>query len=386
MLLDVRFLFSHFFTVLLLVAAVIVFKTILAGLAAGTLRFPLRTTILVGLGLCQVGEFSFILAEIGNRLGLLAGDLYQLFLAVSILTMTVTPVIISLAPRWAGALVRIPGLTRFQGELFSDMASQPARLRDQVIIVGFGVNGRNLARAAESGSIPYLIVEMNPETVREERAKGQPILFGDASQEQVLEVAGLREARVLVIVINDAAAVRRITEMARRLSPKIYIIVRTRFLQEVQPLYELGADEVIPEEFETAVEIFTRVLRKYLLPRDQIEKFTSEVRSEGYQMFRTPVDVPPSFCDLSLHIPDMEVAAFLIKEGSWAEGKSLAETALRKHHGITVMAVRHQGQTRANPGGEARLAAHDLVVVMGHPDRLINLKDLLDKGPETLAA
>jgi CPA2 family monovalent cation:H+ antiporter-2 len=309
-----------------------------------------------------------------------------LFLAVSILTMAATPVIISLAPGWAAALVRIPGLTRFHGERVSDSVSQPPRLKDHVLIVGFGVNGRNLARAAQAGRIPYRIVEMNAETVREERAKGEPILFGDASQEQVLAVAGLEEARVLVLVINDAAVVRRITEMARRLNPKIYIIVRTRFLQEVQPLYELGADEVIPEEFETAVEIFTRVLRKYLLPRDQIEKFTSEVRSEGYQMFRTPVDLPPSFCDLSLHIPDMEVATFLIKEGSWAEGKSLAEMDLRKKFGVTVMAARQQGQTQSNPDGDFRLAAHDLVVVMGHPDRLINLKDLLEIGPEALAA
>jgi CPA2 family monovalent cation:H+ antiporter-2 len=382
MLLDVRFLINHFFWVLLLVGAIMAAKTILAALAAGTLRFPLRTILLVGLGLCQVGEFSFVLAEMGSRFGLLAGDHYQLFLAVSVLTMAATPFLIPLAPRVADSFLRIPGLARFQSGILPDKEIQLPLLNDHLLIVGFGVNGRNLARAARGGQIPYLILEMNPETVREERDKGEPIFFGDASQEPVLETAGLERARILVVVINDAAAVRRITETARRLNPKIYLIVRTRFLQEVEALYALGADEVIPEEFETAVEIFTRVLKKYLFPRDHIEKFTADVRAEGYQMFRKPEVTPPSFSDLSLHIPDMEVATFLIIEGSWADGKSLAEMELRKKHGVTVMAVRHQGQTRPNPDGDARLAAHDLVVVMGHPDRLVDLEALLEKGPE----
>jgi CPA2 family monovalent cation:H+ antiporter-2 len=386
MLLDVRFLLDHIFWVLLLVAVIMLLKTLLAALAAGSLRFPLRTTLLVGLGLCQVGEFSFVLAEMGGRFGLLAGDHYQMFLAVAVLTMAATPLLVPQAPRLADGFLKIPGLDRFQAGILPDKGIQPAPLNDHLIIVGFGVNGRNLARAASGGQIPYLILEMNPETVRDERAKGEPIFFGDATQEPVLETAGLERARILVVVINDAAAVRRITETARRLNPKIYLIIRTRFLQEVEALYSLGADEVIPEEFETAVEIFTRVLQKYLFSKDHIEKFTAEVRSEGYQMFRKPEVIPASFCDLSLHIPDVEVTTFLIKPGSWADGKSLAEMALRKKYGVTVMAVRHRGQTRPNPDGDTRLAAQDLVVVMGDPERLIDLENLLEKGPEAVAA
>jgi CPA2 family monovalent cation:H+ antiporter-2 len=384
MLLEVRFLIDHIMGVLLLVAAIIVWKTILAALAAGSLGFPLRTTLLVGLGLCQVGEFSFVLAEMGGRFGLLSGSQYQTFLAVSILTMAATPFLVPLSPRVADAWLRLPGLRRFQGRILPDQGIQLPSLNDHLIIVGFGLNGRNLARAARGGQIPYLILEMNPETVREEREKGEPIFFGDATQEPVLEMAGLERARVLVVVINDAAAVRRITETARRLNAKIYLLVRTRFLQEVEALYALGADEVIPEEFETAVEIFTRVLQKYLFPKDHIEKFTAEVRAEGYQMFRRPEVPPPSLYDLSLHIPDMEVTTFLIKEGSWAEGKSLAEMELRKKYGVTVMAVRHRGHTQPNPEGGTRLAAPDLVVIMGHPERLIDLEVLLEKGPKSV--
>ena len=209
MLLDMRFLIDHLLWVLLLVAAIMLLKTLLAALAAGSLRFPLRTTLLVGLGLCQVGEFSFVLAEMGGRFGLLAGDHYQMFLAVAVLTMAATPFLVPLAPRLADGFLKIPGLARFQAGILPDKGIQPAPLNDHLIIVGFGVNGRNLARAARGGQIPYLILEMNPETVREERARGEPIFFGDATQEPVLETAGLERARILVVVINDAAAVRR---------------------------------------------------------------------------------------------------------------------------------------------------------------------------------
>ena len=371
MLLDVRFLINHLFWVLLLAGAIMAAKTILAALAAGTLRFPLRTILLVGLGLCQVGEFSFVLAEMGSRFGLLAGDHYQLFLAVSILTMAATPFLVPLAPRVADSFLKIPVLARFQSGILPDKGIQLPPLNDHLLIVGFGVNGRNLARAARGGQIPYLILEMNPETVREERDKGEPIFFGDATQEPVLELAGLGRARVLVVVINDAAAVRRITEMARRLNPKIYIIVRTRFLQEVPALYALGADEVIPEEFETAVEIFTRVLKKYLVPQEDIGRLTADVRSEGYRMFRTPTLSGLALEDLKRHVPDMDIHTFRVGLYAPVTAKTLSELDIRKRYGVTVLAIRRGSEMLVNPDGEMRGRPDDLWFVMGNPDQLV---------------
>ncbi|MEJ2053492.1 MAG: NAD-binding protein, partial [Calditrichaceae bacterium] len=130
---------------------------------------------------------------------------------------------------------------------------------DHLIIIGYGVNGKNLAHAARTQKIPYIILEMNPDTVREEKKKGEPIIFGDAAHKYVLEKACLNDARIVVIAINDPTATRSITESVRRMSQNVYILVRTRYLSEIGPLTELGADEVIPEEFETSVEIFSRV-------------------------------------------------------------------------------------------------------------------------------
>jgi CPA2 family monovalent cation:H+ antiporter-2 len=223
---------------------------------------------------------------------------------------------------------------------------------------------------ATAAGIPHVIIEMNPESVRQEKVQGKPIFYGDATQETVLHHAGVAEARVVVVAISDAAATRRITEIVRRLNPKVQLIARTRFVQEVKPLYELGADEVVPEEFETSVEIFTRVLRKYLVPRDEIEKFVSEVRSDGYQMLRSGSRDSLSFSDLSLNLPDVEISTLRVAERSPVDGQSLAQVALRKKHGVSVLAIRREERMISNPDAETQLRANDVVVVLGTPDRI----------------
>ena len=249
-------------------------------------------------------------------------------------------------------------------------ADKKIRQKDHIIIIGFGVNGRNMARSAKIAGIPYVIIEMNPETVRIEKLKGEPIYYGDAIQEAVLEHARIKNARVLVVVISDPTATRGITAMARRLNPKIYIIARTRFLQEMKPLYELGANEVIPEEFETSVEIFTRVLGKYLIPRDEIEKFIAEVRADGYEMFRSLSKESASFSDLKLHLPDVEISIIRVNEGSSLVGKSLAQIELRKKYGVTLLAIRRDAQIISDPGGDTKFCANDILVFLGSPNKI----------------
>ena len=238
------------------------------------------------------------------------------------------------------------------------------------MIIGYGVSGRNLARAARIGGIPYVIIEMNPETVKKEKERGEPIFFGDATQEAILQAAHLGEARILIAVINDPAAVRRVVEVARRVNPAIYIIVRTRYVKEVQPLQELGADEVIPEEFETAVEIFTRLLKKYLVPQEDIERLTAEVRSEGYQMLRASTLSGLALEDLRRHVPDMDIHTYRLGLYAPAAAKTLSELDLRKHYGVTVLAIRRGSEMLVNPDGEMRGRPDDLWFVMGSPDQL----------------
>jgi CPA2 family monovalent cation:H+ antiporter-2 len=370
MLLNVDFFLQEPLNIALIAAVVLAAKALIAGGAALALGFPLRTTILVGLTLCQVGEFSFVLSKAGVANNLLSGPNYQMFLDVSVLTMALTPFIIAFAPRLADGAMRLPLPSRLKTGTFLSVAPDIVQKEDHLIIIGYGVTGRNVARAAQTAAIPYVITEMNPETVRYERQKGQPIYFGDATNPEILHLVNIPAARIVVIAINDPAATRRITELTRKLNRTVYIIVRTRYLTELQALFELGADEVIPEEFETSVEIFTRVLRKYLVPKSDIEKFVQEVRSGSYRMLRGLGKDFESLADLKYYLKDVEISTIRLEPGAPLEGKTLAETELRKQFGITVLAVRRAAEMLFNPEPDMKLHANDVLIVLGAPEKL----------------
>ncbi len=373
MLLDVGFLFRQPGTIALIALGILVIKSIIACFATVLLGFPFRTSILVGLALSQVGEFSFILSRTGVEHGLLTGNIYQMFLAFSVLSMAATPFIITLAPRLADIILRLPLPKRLISGFYPVPEIKVKIKKDHLIIIGFGVNGRNVARAARLSGIPYVVIEMNPETVRSEQAQGEPIYYGDSTQEVVLQHANIKDARIVVTAINDPAATRRITEIIRRLNQKVHLIVRTRYFQEMKPLYELGANEVIPEEFETSVEIFTRVLAKYLIPKAKIEGLVAEIRSDGYEMFRSLYKKSLSVSDLKFQLPDVEISALKVAERSPLVGKSIAEINLRKRFGVTVLAIRRNSQILSNPHADTQFLSDDTLVVLGLPEKIANL-------------
>jgi CPA2 family monovalent cation:H+ antiporter-2 len=371
MLFDLEYFVHHPAIILSLAVCVLVGKVLIAFFIPAILGFPLRTMALVGLALGQVGEFSFILSRVGLEYHLLDRNSYQIFLGVSILTMAATPFVLGWSPKISGWLLTLPLPGRMRSGLkSSEIESAPehaAHLQDHLIIVGFGMNGRNVARSARAAGIPYIITEMNPETVRNEKAAGEPIHYGDASQDAVLLHAKVRQARVVVVGIPDPIATRRTVEIARKLNPSVYIIARTRFFLEAAPLYELGASDVVSEEFETSVEIFTRVLVKYLVPRDKIEQFVAEVRSDGYQMLRSPSGEKTTFADLKFALPDVEVNMAWVAEGSPLAGKTIAEIGLRRSFGITLLAVRRETEIISNPESTLGLSAGDILVFLGKP-------------------
>jgi K+:H+ antiporter len=384
MLLDVEFLIERPAVIAIVAFSVMALKLILACLTVSLLGFPLRTSILCGLSLCQVGEFSFVLFLTGADMGLLEKNLYQLFLDVSVLTMAATPFAIALAPKFADWVVKLPlpaklkrGFTR---AVFAGKRGRHRTLRDHLIIVGFGLNGRNVVRAAKVAGIPYVVIEMNPQTVRVESAKGEPIFYGDASQEAVLEEVGVQKARVVVVVISDPLATRKIAAAVRKENPNVFLIVRTRFVTEMESLYAIGANQVIPEEFETSIEIFSRVLARYLIPRNEIERLIAEARSGGYDMFRSLSKESLSFSDLKCQIPDVDIMTFSVGEGSSIAEKSLAQIELRKKHGVTVLAIRRGDQMVSNPEGNMVIRAGDLLVVLSEPTKLAHFAHLFLDG------
>ncbi|MGW8265587.1 MAG: cation:proton antiporter domain-containing protein [Longimicrobiales bacterium] len=377
MLLDVSFVAREFLSVSLIALLVLGLKAGVAALAIRLLGLSLRTALIAGLALSQVGEFSFILSRVGIGFGLLPGAYEQLFLAVSVLTMAATPFVISAAPAVSGAIVGLPLPAWLKGQPL-DVSRDPVdvgaeALEDHLIIVGFGVNGRNLARAARVAGIPYVVVETNPDTVRREAREGESIFFGDAMQPAILEHAGVERARVLVSAISDPGATRRITQVAKRMNPALFVLARTRYVQEMEPLFRAGADDVIPEEFETSVEILVRVLQRYLIPRIEIEEFVAEVRAGGYEMLRGMAGgagVGPK--ELGFHLPDSEVGTVRVGEHSFLVGRTLGEVGLRAEYGVTLLAVQRAGGTVPNPPRDFSFEVGDLLIVFGSPPELAN--------------
>jgi len=380
MLLDVGFFLRHPLLLLLAAAGVLTLKASVAGAASFFSGLPLRSALIAGIALAQVGEFSFILSQAGVPYGLVSGDFYQAFLAVSILTMMATPSLIAAAPAVAAALGRFPMPEKLKQGMAPGQGEKTAPRENHLIIVGFGLNGRNLARAARAAGIDHTIIEMNPAAVRSERAKGEPIFFGDATQQSILLHADIRQARTLAVVINDPAATRRITELARRLNPRVYILVRTRFVSEINALIELGANDVIPEEFETSVEIFSRILARYFIPKEEIERMISDIRSERYEMFRSlPRSIQPS-CTLQSCLPDLEIASFRIEDGAAVIGKTLQETEMRKRHGVTLLAVNRDARIISNPEAGMRFAAGDILFVVGDAKNIQQVRRIFTSG------
>jgi CPA2 family monovalent cation:H+ antiporter-2 len=375
MLLDPAFVVTHLPQVMGLTLAALLAKTLLAAAAGRILGYPLHVSILGGLCLCQIGEFSFVLAGVGMGHNLLSAVEYQYFLAIAIVTMALTPFLIAGIPAISGRLVKLlPFTMKVEPEMETD-------LRDHLIIAGFGLGGHHLARAAKAAGIRYVILEMNPDTVRRERDRGEPILYGDASQAAVLEHINVHKARILSVVISDPAAIGRIVATARALNPGLHIVVRTRFVSEIDVLMHMGAQEVVAEEYETSVEMFIRVLSTYLVPKGDIDRFVREIRAEGYGMLRRPMLNTSDACNLGGVCSSFGATVLRVVPGAFVEGKSLVESRLRKEHGLTVVAVQRDGRTRLNPDPEWVFEAGDRVHVFGEQD-LISQKAVLFIGAE----
>ena len=358
MLLDLQFVLRHWPLVAATVAAIFLCKTAVTAVPAIAAGFPPRTGLLAGAAIAQVGEFSFVLGSRGAEAGLLSPADYQTFLAAAVATMAITPLVTAALPDWLERLGRTPGCRRWLGE--SAPATARPALADHVVIAGFGLNGRNLASALAEFGVPHVVLEMNPQTVRRERAFGRDIHYGDCTRAAVLEHAGIDRARAYVIAISDPASTRRSVRVARELAPDLRIFVRTEYVAEVDELKALGADEVIPEEFETALSLFERVLGIYDVPEDTIDGLVDRMRLENYGFLRA---APRRHQGPTGAATDL--GAVRVVPVSGVAGRSIGDLGVRSATGATVVAVRRAGRTHRNPGPAFVLEADDEVVLVG---------------------
>jgi CPA2 family monovalent cation:H+ antiporter-2 len=332
---------------------------------------PVSSALLTGVALAQVGEFAFILARVGQREGLLDSQAYNIFLAVSVLSMTITPFLIQWAPRLARRTEALDRLNHWLSRRTSNAAQGiPIKMKDHVIIVGYGLNGRNLARVLGDMEIPYVVLDVNPDAVKAPGKDRGPMIYGDATNPRVLTQARIMFARVLVVATSDPFGARRIVQQARQLNSTLHIVVRTRYLRELQDLLELGANDVVPEEFETSIEIFALVLRTYQTPKAMIQDKVEQVRREGYLLLRRG-ELP----ELAHHLragtlADVQVDTCRVEDDSHVLGKPLSRLHIHGRTGASVIALTRNGVTQSNPSHDIVLESGDVLVLLGARDQI----------------
>jgi CPA2 family monovalent cation:H+ antiporter-2 len=367
MLLDLEFFLSNVPVILLLVLIVFIVKSSIAAGAVAVLKYPTRTVLLTGLALFQVGEFAFILSKVGIEYNLLSTQTNQYFLSVSIVSMILTPFVIIFSEHITDRFIGVSKKLGLDSTLVSakDVAEiSHYELENHLVIIGYGLNGSNLAKAAAASNIPYAVVEMNAETVKREKAKGVPIIFGDATQDHILDAVHIANARAAVIAISNNFATHSIIKNIRSHSDSLYLVVRTRYVSETSELLALGADEVIPEEFETSIQIFTSVLQNFFIPEDDIDQFVQKVRSDRYQLFSGEIRrsnyLHPSGTT-AFNIACIRIKAVI---NSFL-GIPLNKLNLRADYGINILAIKRNDELLETIAPEEELKQGDILYLHG---------------------
>jgi monovalent cation:H+ antiporter-2, CPA2 family len=282
MLVDLPYLQANLGAVVVWTISLMALKCLIVLGIALAIRRPVRVGLLAGVTLANIGEFSFVLMEQSRATNLLPPELLNGLVAGTSLSILLTPLLLAGAYR---GLARATRRAHWLSRIRAAHESHP-ELRDHVIIVGYGLNGRNLANLLRELEQPFVVVEMNGALVREAQKQGIPVIYGDAAYPEIMHAAGVERARAVVIAVSDPISTRYTVRTVRELNPTVYIVARTRYVAEIEPLYAAGATDVIPEEFETFIEIAGRLMRLLGVDNEQRLQLMNQCRARHYQMLQ----------------------------------------------------------------------------------------------------
>lgn len=364
MLFDVRVVAEHPLLVGALLLGFLLAKGLLATLAAMAMRFPSRVAWLAGVGLAQFGEFGFVLTRLAQSNQVIDEKTAAPLLAAGIGSMFLTPLLVRAAPHITAGERLLAPLERLIGVRSIDEADQTHKLEGHVLIVGFGLAGRFAAQTLKESNIPSVVLELNSDNVRKGKELGLPVYYGDATSEEALRHAHLESARLVVLLMNDPLAAQRVVDTIKRLAPNVPILMRTRYLLECGPLFNLGARDVVAEEVEGAIEILSRMLRSVDVPRNVIEDRLRVVRAETQPSDRKQT-VPRNRLGSVNALAELKIESALVREGSPAAGASPLTLQLRSTTGALVVGVHRGDKLLELPDPSATFEPGDIVYFVG---------------------
>lgn len=374
MLVDFNVVFKDLYQIIGGAVFLIAIKVLVVTLIVWLSKYPLRFALVTGFFIAQIGEFSFLLVLHGLDYKLIDYAFYQYFVSTAVLTLMISPLLLRFAPRL------IAKLPEYQTKLIKQITKENASLlNNHVVIVGYGLNGKNIAKVLKEASIPYIVVETNPRIVKLAKRKGENIINGDATKRNILNEVNIKNAKIVVVAISDTMSSKIITRLVRELNRNVFLIVRTRNVRDVEDLIKLGADEVIPEEFETSIQILSRVLKQYHIPNSVILAYANTLRTGSYGIFRDIRFTEQAFDQINQILAQGTIDTVIIKNESLANNKTLKELDLRAKTNATIIAIIRNNEFTPNPSGSFKLLENDLVVLFGTHNAIDRAIELLSK-------
>ncbi len=373
MLIDPIFLWNNLELILGLVALVLIGKFLIVTPLVKAFGYSLKTAIITGLGLAQIGEFSFVLASEGQSLGLVSRRVYLLILGTTAVTLVLTPFVLRLVPH----LLNLPWLKPFLESSKPLAVAAELPMQNHVVICGYGGVGQNLVRLVQEHGLPVVVIDQSESKIQQLREAGVPYVYGNAASLHVLETAGVDKARSLAIALPDPMSIRLCLKRALELSPELDLVVRANQDKDIELLYQLGAREVVQPEFEASLELATHLLTGMGVSLSSIQEEVQQIRSHHYLELRPTRTASQVARDLKLAAGDMNSRWYRLPKGSPLTGMTLEEVDLRYLTGVSLIAIRRsQGQEIAYPDAQTILETGDRLLVIGTGEELAAFDEL----------
>ena len=387
MLIDPVFLWEHLELIIGLMLLIVAGKTLIIIPIVKLFGYSWRTSIITGLGLAQIGEFSFVLASAGQGLGLVSRRVYLLIVGTTALTLIITTFIFQFAPKllyWIEEKLDLSNLLENSQKITNIAEDLPQQ--NHIIVCGYGRVGRNLVRLLQSHNYAVIVIDQSEKTVQELRNNQIPYLYGNAASLHVLEAAGVDRAASMAIALPDPMSTRLCLKRSLEFSPNLDVIVIADRDKDIELLYQLGAKEVVQPEFEASLELSNHVLTKMGLGGDKIQQEMQKIRQSQYSDFRPKQSAQEVARDLQQATQEMNSKWYALPTNSPLMGMTLEESNIRPMTGISIMAIRRfTGEEIDYPDGQVRLEKDDKLLVVGEAAALETL-DQLAKGEVTIPA
>jgi CPA2 family monovalent cation:H+ antiporter-2 len=378
MLLDPSFLISNIKTIVLLVFLVMVGKGLIFGGISVLFKYRNVIPFALGLGLFQVGEFSFVLARLGLSTNSISTELYSLILNTAVISMVLTPLVSGLTSPIYSLFKR-----RFKGEEMETINLPKTGLHNHIVVAGYGRVGMHISKILKLLKLDFVVIEFNYNKVLEARAVGMPVIFGNAIQEIVLEAANMNEARLLIITVPSILVTQSVVSTVKKINPNLHIVARTEEIEHMKTLHNMGVYEVVQPHFEAGLEITRQALLHLNIPASEIIKYEDAVRHDLYEPLYRIKKEYKEMSDLKKSVNFLDLNWIDLNAESPIIGKSIKELDIRKRTGISIVGIVNNSKVNSNPGSHYRFKVDDRLAVMGNQEQLANFQKMCESNKDS---